>query len=128
MSDDLGKKIKQITDILGQESIPDNLKGLLTLFAGSGNSEEPSQKAGDNPVNKEEKHERSALDENIDMARRIKKVMDKINTNNDPRINLLNAIKPFLNNKRQSKLNNCIKLLHMSSLTKFVEDNDKSNY
>lgn len=126
MADDLNKKIKQITDILGQENLPDNIKGLLSLFAGAGGREEPSQETSEIPVSKEEKAgSRAEPDENVDAVRRIKKVMDRIGTVNDPRINLLAAVKPFLNDKRQKKLDNCIKMLHISRLTKFVEDHDK---
>lgn len=126
MSDDLNKKIKQITDMLGQESLPDNLKGLLSLLSssGSGSEESPSKPAELSPF-KEEKRERSELEENIDMVRKIKKVMDRVNSTHDPRVNLLMAIKPFLSGSRQRKVGSCIKLLQMTNLTKFVDDNDK---
>lgn len=126
MSDDLNKKIKQITDILGQENIPDNVKGLLSLLTSSDTKEEPhTLQNTELPSGKEEKSERNELDENVDMVRKVKKVMDKLNTNNDPRINLLTAIKPFLNSRRQKKLVSCIKMLQMSSLTKLFDDHEK---
>jgi hypothetical protein len=126
MNDDLNKKIKQITDILGQENLPDNLKGLLSILTAPTAKEEISPKAIEAPVIKEEKANRSETDDSIDMLRKVKKIMDKVNTNNDPKINLLNAIKPFLNNKRQKRLNDCMKLLQMSSITKLLDDPDKS--
>lgn len=128
MSEDLSKKIKQITDMLSQENMPENLKGLLSLLAGSGTGEEPSPKMSESHPAKEEKHERTDLEENIDMMRKIKKVMDRLNSNNDPRINLLFALRPFLNNRRQKKLNNCINLLRMSSLAKLMEDHEKGDF
>lgn len=129
MSDDLNKKIKQITDVLSQENLPDNLKGLLSLLGGSSNSsedkrDEPSSK--NNETNSKEKEPvRNELEDNVEMLRKVKTVMDKLNTTNDPRINLLFAIRPFLNNKRQKKLSNCINLLRVSSLAKLVEENGK---
>ncbi|MCX8129045.1 MAG: hypothetical protein N3I35_02970 [Clostridia bacterium] len=126
MSDDLNKKLKQITDILGQDNMPDNVKGLLSLLTNPNNKEESvSPKVTEPPSPREEKSERSELDENMEMIRKVRKVMDKLNINNDPRVNLLTAIKPFLNSKRQKKLGNCIKMLQMSSLTKLVDDQDK---
>lgn len=125
MSDDMNKKIKQITDLLGQEKLPDNLMGLLSLLASSGGKEEAPPKAPEPPVMKEERQERSELEDNMEMFRKVKKVMDKLGNPNDPRINLLFAIKPFLNNRRQKKLSNCINILRMSSLARFVEDQDK---
>lgn len=119
MSDDLNKKIKQITDILGQENLPDNIKGLLSLFAGSGGKSENSTEA---VVQKEERTDKTETDDSIDMLRKIKKVMDRVSSNNDPRIDLLNAIKPFLNSKRQKSLNNCVKLIRVSSVTRYFDD------
>ena len=126
MSDDLNKKIKQITDILGQENMPDNLKGLLSLLASPGVKQDSSPKVSEPLSSNAEKSDRSEPDENIEMIRKVKKLMDRINTVNDPRISLLNAIKPFLNKTRQKKIGNCIKLLHMSWLVKFIDENEKS--
>jgi hypothetical protein len=134
MSDDLNKKIKQITDLLGQESVPDNLKGLLNLLASSGGKEDSaptrvnSEKDEDAHPLKENSRSRNEIEENIDMVRKIKKVMDRVNSNNDPRVNLLTAVRPFLSSSRQKKLNNCIKLLHMTSMTRFLEDFDKDSF
>ena len=125
MSEDLSKKIKQITDILGQENMPDNIKGLLSLLTSTGNKEESSPKASELQTAKEEKPVRSELEESMEMISKVKKVMDRLNTNTDPRVNLLLAIKPFLNSKRQKKLSSCVNILRMSSLTKFVDENGK---
>jgi len=122
MSDDLNKKIKQITDLLGQDNIPDNVKGLLSLLASPNIKDESSpQKSVEAPQYKEdrserserndryernernERNERSEIDENMEMLRKVRTVMDRLNTNNDPRVNLLTAIKPFLSSNRQKK-------------------------
>jgi hypothetical protein len=126
MSDDLNNKIKQIAEILGQDNnMQDNLKGLLGLLGSSGNKEEIPPKTNDTVIKKEEKAARSELEDNLDLVRKMKKVADKLNSKNDPRVNLLTAIRPFLNLTRQKRLNNCIKLLQMSSLTSFLDENDK---
>lgn len=127
MSDDLSKKIKQITDLLSQENMPENLKGLLSLLAGPGGKEETQTKPVDPPALTENNQNKSEVDDNVEMMRKIKKVMDRLNTNNDPRINLLNAIKPYLNTRRQKKLDSCIRLLQVTSLAKLMEESDKSN-
>lgn len=126
MNDDLNVKIKQITDLLGQENLPDNLKGLLSMLSTPSTKEESSPKTIERPIIKEEKATKSDMEDNIDMLRKVKNIMDRVNTNNDPKINLLNAIKPFLNNKRQKRLNDCMKLLQMTSITKLLDDPDKS--
>ncbi len=125
MSDDLSNKIKQITDILGQENMQDNLKALLSLLAGTGTNQEPSPNKSEIPVTREKQPERYEQDENLETMQRLKKLMDRVSTVHDPRINLLTAIKPFLNSTRQKKLNNCIKILQMSSLVRYLEENGK---
>jgi len=124
MSDDLNKKLKQITDILGQDTLPDNLKGLLSLLTSSMPGQESSPRNSEASDAKEEKAEKSDLEENIEMVRKIKRVMDRLNTTHDPRINLLTAIKPFLSNRRQKKLNNCLRLIQMSNLTRYIDEHD----
>jgi hypothetical protein len=124
LSDDLNKKIKQITDILGQENLPDNVQGLLSLLTSSLNKEETSGKTSEKATYKEERSEKNEVDDNTELVRKAKKVVDKISNNNDPRINLLTALRPFLSNKRQQKIGNCIKILHMSRLTNLMDDHD----
>jgi hypothetical protein len=132
MSDDLNNKIKQISEMLGQENMPDNVKNLINLLAGSSsnnnNEDEPVNTS--NPTeDKAQSQPRSEVDDNIEMIRKVKTVMDKLNNNNDPRVNLLTAIRPFLNNKRQDKLNSCIKILQMSSIARLMDDSQgKGNF
>lgn len=128
MSEDLNKKIKQITDILGQENIPDNFKGLLSMLASPPESEEPVSRPAEHIPVKEDKSQRSEMEENLEMVRRVKKVMEHMNSNNDPKVNLLNAIRPFMSNSRQKKVNSCIKLIQMASLSRLMDDSDKGNF
>ncbi len=144
MSDDLNKKIKQITDILGQENLPDNVKGLLSLLSGKSNPNEKEANIQNDASNfreeqpitgeysiksdhpaRSEHHYRSEAEENIDMLRKAKKIFERLNSKDDPKVNLLYSIKPFLNNSRQKKLVNCVKLLQMYNVTKYLDDSDK---
>jgi hypothetical protein len=127
MSDDLNKKIKQITDILGQENMPDNIKGLLSLLAGSNSQSEPEEpKPVDLVPKKEDRPVKSEMEDNLEMIRKVKKIMDGMNRKDDPRINLLSAVRPFLSSTRQKKLNNCLKLLQMHNITKYIDEQDKN--
>ena len=134
MSDDLNKKIKQLADILGQENIPENVKGLLGLLGNSNDNDDTEPKASEPSSDREDKrfkqdrNERSDLEENLEMVRKVKSVMDRMNSVNDPRINLLSAIRPFLNSNRQKKVSSCIKMIQMSSIARFMDEQDKSNY
>lgn len=129
MSDDMNNKIQQIAELLGQEKMPDNVKSLLSLLAGS--LEKKEEEAAAPAVEeeqlqvKEEKPVRSETGLDPETVNRVKKLAGSLGSGNDPRINLLYAIKPFMNSKRQKKIGNCIQLLQMSSVAKLLDNKDK---
>jgi hypothetical protein len=126
MSDDLGKKVQQIAQMLGQENMPDNVKELITLLANSMGSKESSADQAAPP--NAETAEKPAITEPVvstEMLDTARKTLDRLNTGNDPRINLLHAIKPFMNSKRQKKIGNCIQLLQVASLSRLLNEHEK---
>jgi hypothetical protein len=135
MSDDMSDKIKQIAEMFGQNSntnIPDNVKGLLNMFMSSGNSssggdskeEDSSDNSSSEKTDTREEPSRTDTDDLADMTRKMKKAMSMLNTANDPRVNLLNAIKPYLNNNRQRKLQTCMKIIKIGSITKLLDESE----
>ena len=134
MNDELGLKIKHIADMLNQDTLPDNLKDIISLFAGSGQKgiDSPnSQKKqpqnnysnnGDARVNNTEE-----LSENLEMLKTVKNIMGRLNSKSDPRVNLLNALRPFLNNNRQKKIGSCIMFLQVTSLLETMRDLENNN-
>jgi len=127
MNDDLGKKLKQITDVLSQENLPDNLKGLLSLLAGPGGKDEQAPGQSDAAGQEEEKSGNSGSEDGDDLANKIRGVIERLNVGNDPRVNLLRAVRPFLNRRRQKRLDDCMKLLSISRMVKYMDDFDKLN-
>lgn len=126
MSDDLGKKVQQIAQMLGQDNVPDNLKELVTLLATSlGSKEDGITKAASSDSDNEEKATNSEPIVNTEFLSTAKKTMDRLNTSSDPRINLLQAIKPFMNSKRQKKIGNAIQLLQVTSLSRLLNEHEK---
>ncbi len=140
MSDDLGKKVQQIAQMLGQDNVPDNIKELVSLIAASLNKGDssPSSPEGDSSLptlpdvlpddggtspNKEVSDSAPAL--NSEALDNAKDTLRHLNSANDPRINLLNAIKPFMNNKRQKKIGNCIQLLQIAGLSRMLNEKEK---
>jgi len=135
--DDLGKKIQQIAELLGQENMPDNVKGLLSVLSGSFSDNNDTkdkapglaQKSNETPDTVLRENSKSAdnsdSSDGTELLMRAKKMMDKLGTGNDPRVNLLHAIKPFMSGKRQQKIGNCIKILQLASMTKLIDLGDK---
>jgi hypothetical protein len=148
MSDDLGKKIQQIAELLGQDSVPDNVKELVALLANSmtskeGASDKTETSAGTAPSTGTfpsgtvsaagtvpaagEASEKTAINDllnNPELMNTARKALSRINSGNDPRINLLHAIKPFMSNKRQRKIGTCIQLLQVAGLSRLLNEHD----
>ncbi len=52
----------------------------------------------------------------FDAILKMKAIIDKMNTKDDPRSNLLQSLKPYLNESRKSKVDQYIKLINMSKV------------
>ena len=52
----------------------------------------------------------------IETILRMKKMIEKMNNKNDPRSNLLQSLKPYLNDSRKSKVDQYINLMNMSKV------------
>ena len=52
----------------------------------------------------------------------IKSMMDKINSVDDKRINLLNALKPYMRNSRASNIDKAVKMLKITQLGSILKD------
>ena len=153
MDGELDKKIEQISQLLGKENVPDNLKELVTILAASlegkkdtrgknvspgGDSAEKSS-AGDaaaKPTAADTDEKPPAADtakkppaaeaaENAEIQETARKALDRLNIGNDPRINLLYAIRPFMNVRRQKKIGDCIQLLQVAGLSRLLDESEK---
>jgi hypothetical protein len=123
MSDELSKKIAQISELLEQSKTPDKLAGLISLISNSV-TEKSSDANESTTSSSQEAPPSKSFDENIEMMMRIKKIMESVKKNNDPRADLLHSLKPFLSEKRQSSLTQCLNILKLTSLTKYIDDFD----
>ena len=131
MSDDIDKKFKQIADMIGQKDsggMPDNVKSILNMFMSSASQKndetaEPPEGQEKNSHSSSEDRKPVGDDDTQELARKMKKAVDMLGaTTNDPRANLLNAIHPYLNHERQKKLQKCMKLIKLGSLTKLMDE------
>jgi hypothetical protein len=125
MSDDLSNKIQQIIQMLGQDEAPNKLKEVVSMLASSlGSSEGSSDDATPTEKEKIDAPEISDKPENSELIDAAKRAMERINSNNDPRVNLLQAIKPFMSYTRQKKISNCIQMLQIASLRNLITDHE----
>lgn len=113
MSEELNQKISQLSSILGQDKLPDNIKNLISSLSNSSTTDN---------IDKNNK------DDSYQTLNRVKNIMERLDaSNHDERVVLLNAVKPFLNSSRQKKLNSCVKILQMISLSTLLDDNQLSS-
>lgn len=66
---------------------------------------------------------------NIDMSTilKMKSVMEKMNTSNDPRSNLLYSLKPYMRESRKEKVDQYANLLNVAKIADMLKDNQKEN-
>ena len=66
---------------------------------------------------------------NIDMntVMKIKSVMDKMNTKDDPRTNLLRSLKPYLREERKDKVDQYANLMNVAQIAKLFNNSNDTN-
>lgn len=57
-------------------------------------------------------------------ASRIQSVLSEISGGNDPRINLLSALKPYMNSTRSEYVDRAIKIMKITKMTSIFKDLD----
>lgn len=58
---------------------------------------------------------------------KMKSVMEKLNSSNDPRSNLLYSLKPYLREERKGKLDQYANLLNVAKIADILKDNNKES-
>ena len=58
---------------------------------------------------------------------KMKSVMEKMNTKNDPRANLLYSLKPYLREERKDKLDQYANLLNVAKIAELLKNDNKEN-
>lgn len=119
LSDLLNNLSKNINSSDGNNINPDMLKQLLDSFNSSN---------GSNDSNKNDNN--SNLDIDLDTILKMKTIMEKMNSSkSNSSSNLLLALKPFLRQSRQSKVDQYVQLLKLAPLLEmFKNDNDTNRW
>ena len=105
-NDALMDKIKTLLDN------PEASKLLSGMLQNSGNTEIiPDESAPKNP-------------QNTEALSRIQNVLGEISSGSDPRINLLSALKPYMNSQRSEHIDRAIKIMRVAKMTSIFKDLD----
>ena len=142
MSEDNSDFMQKMSSIINTNNLPDNLKEMLGSLSSSTNNTDSSNTSSsentntissdtianmmhllqNNHYNKEETSSNSS---SIDMGTilKMKSIMDKMNSKDDPRANLLLSLKPYLNENRKGKVEQYIQLFNMSKIMDVFQSN-----
>ena len=123
-NEDMSDVFEKINNIAGQNNIsPEMVNNLFSMFNNpnissnnqnnnhSGNS---SHQDHNNSSNTDNSLGNSGID--FETIMRMKTIIDKMNTKDDPRSNLLQSLKPYLKDSRKSKVDQYIQLMNMSKV------------
>ena len=132
-NEDMSDIFEKINSIAGQNNIsPDMVNNLFSMFNNSSNNNDSYSSTSNNTENfdissnqdytnssnssntQDSSFGNSGID--FETIMRMKTIIDKMNTKNDPRSNLLQSLKPYLKDSRKSKIDQYIQLMNMSKV------------
>ena len=114
MSDSMDKAIGQLKDMLSTEEGQREIEAILEGVQPYNSS--PSALSGPN---------KRAF--NTDAFMRIKNIMDKIQSDNDPRIQLLASLRPYISKSRGYHIDNAIKIMSLGKLPYLLRNSRESD-
>lgn len=111
MKDDMSELMNNLSDMLKNNEIPDEVKNFVNNFNSSSSEEESSRSSSNDDF----------PDIDINTILKLKKVMDGMkNTKDDPRANLLISLKPYLRESKKAKVDQYVKLFGMSKIIELI--------
>lgn len=117
-NEDMSDIFKKLNNIADQNNIsPDMVNNLFNMLNNNSSDSNSSNNANNNAEhfnNQNNSSNNSGID--FETIMKMKNIMDKMNIQNDPRSNLLQSLKPYLNDSRRSKVDQYIKLMNMSKV------------
>lgn len=94
---------------------PEMINNLInSLGLSSQNNSEENQKESSSKSNTESEQNFSNFD--FETILKMKSIIDKMNEKDDPRSNLLQSLKPYLNENRKSKVDQYVQLMNLSRI------------
>lgn len=123
MSENLEKNVKQIAELLSQDDVADNLKKLLGSLLSSKSEQEKKPKESGFSQSSSDGGSKGDMRTIENIVRAVTELRDA----NDPGVNLLMALKPFLRQRRSKALNDCVKILHMARIYEYIKEHEDTS-
>lgn len=110
---DMSEIIKNISQMINDGNIPDDIKNIINNFKTDSSSANNSSSNSTNTSNP---------DIDIGTILKMKSIFEKINSSDDdPRANLLRSLKPYLKDSRKSKVDQYIQLFNMTKIMEILK-------
>ena len=110
-NDNMSDVFENLNNYASQNNIsPDMINNLFNMINNNSNSNDNTSDTSNN----QSSFSPNSID--FDTILKMKSIIDKMNTRNDPRSNLLQSLKPYLSESRKSKVDQYIQLLNMSKV------------
>ncbi len=146
MADDFNNKMEQVLKILQNEQMMNNLRGVLSSMTPQNNNDstanqntymdeqppapsitqnnyEPKTIPIQEPIQNNTQSTQTSNQGDIFIA--MQKILERISNPDDPGVNLLMALKPYLNDKRKSNIDSAVKLLGLTKITSVMNEINK---
>ena len=125
-NEDMSDIFNKLNNFAGQNNIsPEMVNNLFTMFNNSSNSDNQNSNLNSSDTSSNQNYDNSANTQSnpfgnsgidFETIMKMKTIIDKMNTKNDPRSNLLQSLKPYLKDSRKSKVDQYIQLMNMSKV------------
>lgn len=116
-SADMSDVFEKLNNIAGKNNVsPDMVNNLFNMLNNSNSSNNANNSSDSSNSNTNQSNENNSNGIDIETIMRMKSIIDKMNVKDDPRANLLQSLKPYLKESRQSKVDQYIQLMNMSKV------------
>jgi hypothetical protein len=112
----------ELNDVISQIP-PEMIQNFSSMM--SQNKERNSNDNVNNSSNNTNNFDFSQIDMNTIL--KMKSIMEKLNSTNDPRSNLLYSLKPYLREEKKEKLDQYANLLNVAKIADILKDNNKES-
>lgn len=118
-NEDMSDVFDKLNSVAGSNNIsPDMVNNLFNILNNSNISNDQDSNS-DNSSNQNTASSNNSFNTNgidFETILKMKTIIDKMNTKDDPRSNLLQSLKPYLKDSRKSKLDQYIQLMNLSKV------------
>lgn len=116
-SEDMSDVFEKLNNNAGKNIVsPDMVNNLFNMLNNSNSSNNANNSSDSSNSNSNQSNENNSNGIDIETIMRMKSIIDKMNVKDDPRANLLQSLKPYLKESRQSKVDQYIQLMNMSKV------------